>query len=400
VSIDLEHALRRALDATDGVVRASERDLVAGAVRGHRRRRVVRAGVAGAAVLVVAIAAFALFAVGRPGDADQPTGTTPNGTTPTGAPDLSLDPATARPIEEVWPQAIRTLPARLPNGQDYNVLGEVEAGTFVVQAKAGFERYGSIYRYEAADGTAVELIDAQALNPSTTAFAPIGRARVLDGRYVAVQTLEGAGEPSLVEVVSVADGSRVARVDLPPGDEIILMAWAGDHLLWTGGDGGVHSAADPASVIPGSEGFYLAGQGAWAIANGDTTITWWDVATGERHEAPAGRAPLPCFGRTCVTPVNDTMDLLRIVGVGGPGGTARLVESMNHSLTSRGDHFVVLDYGEGEPDASRLLWDLSTNTYAGLPTEVDQMDAAGGGLDILVLSVDSRSKVVVNLTAI
>jgi hypothetical protein len=403
MSTDLERALRRALDATDGVVRASGRDLALGAMRGHRRRRAVRAGAAGAAVLVLAIVATALVAAGRAGDADQRTGTTPTVQptgSPTGSTELSLDPATARPIAQVWPRAIRTLPARLPNGQDYNVLGEVGEGSFVVQAKAGFERYRSIYRFEPYNGILLQLIDAQRLNPTAPSIAPVGQAWVLDGRYVAVQTLEDAGEPSLLEVVSVADASPVARVDLPPGFEVDLMAWAGDHLVWTGGGGsGIYSAADPRSVMAGSNGFHLTGQGAWAVADESATISWWNVATGERHEAPAGSYPLPCYGRTCATgSVGDSR--LHIIGVGGPGGSARLVEGGDNSLWSWGDHFMVVEYDSIGPDGSRLLWDLRTNTYAGLPGPIDPADAAGAGPDILVLSVNNERKVVVNLTAI
>jgi hypothetical protein len=393
VSTDLEHALRRALDATDGVVRGSDRDLAAGAMRGHRRRHIVRAGVAGAAVLAVAIAVSALI-LGRPGDADQRTGTTP-----TASPDLILDPATARPIEEVWPQAIRTLPGRLPNGQDYNVIEEIRPGMLVVQVKTGFERYGSVYRYQPGLELMVELIDARALNPTTSRIANVGEAVVLDGMFVALQTLEGEGEPSLLEVVSVGDGSRLARVELPPGAEIDLVAWTGEQVVWTdrGGDG-IHSAADPLSVMPGTNGFHLTGQGAWAVSDESATMIWWNLETGDRHEEPAGADPMPCYGRTCVTDPSHGQPM-RIVGVDGPGGTAAFVGG-DIGTSPWGDHFMVVEYNHGLPDATRLLWNLRSNSYAKLPLLRDPMDAAGTDTDILVLSMDSEHKVVVNLTAI
>jgi hypothetical protein len=223
---------------------------------------------------------------------------------------------------------------------------------------------------------------------------------VLDGRYVAVQTLEDHALPSFVEVVSATNGSPVARVDLPSSAEISMMGWAGDHLVWTPFDGAVYSATDPGQVITGSTGFHPVGQGAWAVADESTTIRWWNVATGERHEAPAGPDPMPCYGTWCVVSVGTTpVARLGIVGFDGPRGTAELVASGSNSLLAWGDHFCVVEYGEGQPDAHRLLWNLRTNTYARIPT-VDPAEAAGSDMDIVVLSVSAERKVVANLAAI
>jgi hypothetical protein len=388
MTTDLEQALRRALDATDRIVGPPTRDLAADAIRRHRRRRVVRRGAAGAAVLAVAVGAASLYGVARDDGTGRPAATPPVSTPPA---TVRLDVSSARPVEEVWPQAVRTLPGRLPDGSDYSVVEEIDAGTFVVQARVGRGRPGSVYRYRPEDGTLVRLIDAEALNPNAT-------ARVLDGRYVAVQTLELGDKPSIVEVVSVADGDQVARVDVPPGVEIDMMAWVDGRLLWTPRccDKGVYAASDPERAIPGSEGFHLTGQGAWAVAERPST-RWWNLATDERHEVDG--QPLDCLGTMCAIPSQD-MRTIGTAGFDGPGGTGVLDDSRTSvSLRPVGDHFGVVHYDQVASDGPLLLWDFRTNRYAKLAERLDGQIFTGD-TDILHLRWDGDEKIVVNLAAI
>jgi hypothetical protein len=392
MSTDLEHALRRALDATNGIVRAPERDMAARAKRDHRRRRTVRWAAAGAALVAVA-GIPAAIGIARPDATGRPAATP----TPVY---LMLDPSTARPIADIWPRALRTLPGRLPNGSDYIVIDEVAAGSFVVQARTGRGRYGSVYRFEPGSGAFGALIDASRLNPSTTRAAPLGLAAVVDGRYVAAQALEDAGESSIVEVVSVSDGSRVARIELPAGTEVGVMDWADGHLLWTPvRDLAVHSAADPPAPVPGSNGFYLIGRGAWAVAErSGQEVEWWNLATGERHTVPApGSLVSPC-GTACVIS-NAASGRLQIIGIDGPGGLAQTMAGESY-LTPSGDHFAVVESNHGGSAATQLLWNLHTNTYALLPATADPADIIGSDMDILVLTSTADQKVIVNLTAI
>ena len=410
MSTDLEQALRRALDATGDVIQQPRDDLTAHVVRRYRRRRIAYSGAAGAAVLAVAVAIAGLFGAARDDGPDR----TVNPSTPTPTPSATqavaervlLDPAVAQPVQIVWPQAIRNLPARLPNGSEYSPLEEVADGVFVVQAKLGFERTGSVYRFTPATGELKLLIDARKLNPSTTRVAPVGKAWVIDGgTMVAVQTLEADGQSSIMYVASVADGSRVTQTNVPGATgEVGFLAWAQDHIVWEGDDG-LYSAADPLRLIPGSEGYRLIGQGAWAVEDTAPGIRWWNVATGERHEATAGDAS-PCYGTTCMIgiggPSSTSYD---IVGFRGPTGRAALVTGYSSaSRGSWGDHFALIFYGRADDsDQVVLLFDLRTKKFAMTPyprTESEQMATAGSNMNLLVLSSSSTAKVVINLNAI
>jgi hypothetical protein len=245
------------------------------------------------------------------------------------------------------------------------------------------------------------LVDAQWLNHG--ALRP---ARVLDGRYVAVQTLVAATEPSFVEVVSIPRRSRAARVNLPPGVDVGLMAWARDYLLWTPGNGstGVYSSQRPRTEIPGSSGFHLTGGfGAWAVSDQSSTIRWWNLITGERYEAPAGPRPLPCSGTFCVTTAGWTPSseaILRVVGITGSGGTA-VAQSADAipMVMACGDYFAVVQYGMGERNAVLLLWNLRSNRYARIPGDT-AAGAAGADVNVLNLPSDGPVKRIVNLAAI
>jgi hypothetical protein len=405
MSTDLELDLRRALGAADGIVRAPERDLAAGAMRRHRRRRVARIGAASAAVLAVAAATAGVYTAGRNGAAPD-VGASATATTPPPEPPVQrLYPDTAAPIEQVWGYALRTLPGRLPNGSDYNVLEEVSPGTFVVQATTGFERYGSVYRYRPDTATLTMLIDAAALNPSTTRIGPMGRAWVIDRHYVAAQTLEPESEPSLVEVVAVADGSQVARVTMPPGIEAGIMSWAEGHLIWTpraGSEDAVYSSENPVVTIAGSEGYHLIGQGAWAVNDVAGSTRWWNLATGERHEAPAGPVAMPCYGTSClISRSTIAIGNMAIVDFDGWFAGAVLERVDNMSLAPWGDHFVVVRYGEaGDRNAQWLLWDLVEGRYAEIPVASTPMETVGSNMNILILRSSATEKLVVNLTAI
>jgi len=331
--------------------------------------------------------------------------------TPTASPSVALrvrlDPAVAHPVQMVWPQAIRNLPARLPNGSEYNPLEEVSEGVFVVQAKTGFERYGSVFRFRPATGELKLLIDARKLNPSTSRIAPVGKAWVVNGgTYVAVQTLEAEGQPSLLHIASVADGSRVTQTTVPgAAGEVGFMAWVQDHIVFSGYPDALYSALDPLRPIAGSEGYRLIGQGPWAVEDTPPGIRWWNVATGERHEVKTGDA-FACYGTTCMIgtggPLSTRYD---IVGFQGTTGMAELIAGYGGlSGESRGDHFVLVGYGtDDDPNHALLLFDLRTKKFAKLPwllKEADRMATAGTNMNLLVVSYSSTDKVVINLNAI
>jgi hypothetical protein len=128
----LEQDLDRALAVAADAAPPPNVDFLAGVERRHRARR--RRRVTGATAAVALAVAGTLGAVNLPVRHRPPVTVTvtptPSVTKPVSAPDF----AHLRPADEVWPQAVRTLPVTLPDGRPYTVAAALGGDRYILRA--------------------------------------------------------------------------------------------------------------------------------------------------------------------------------------------------------------------------------------------------------------------------
>lgn len=397
-----ERALGRALEVGTLTLAPSRVDLAEAAIARSRRVGQWRlAAATGGAALAVAAVLAAVASLSTAGRAPTPATASPP-TAPTERPlDLGALIANAYPAEKVWPQAVRRLPARLPGGAAFHVIGELGTDSFVVQQSAGFERYGSVFLL--TGGAAIRLVDAE---PSST----VDRAWLLDGRLVALPTVAGTDGPNEIRVVSASDGAEVATVRLAPPQNVGTMALLDGQVIWDrrDGGGGIYRADNPTRELPGSAGFALVGQDAWAYRFDQSragtrvtggTVTWWNLATGERHVVALPGYGIGTFNGTWgVASALADPERLAVVTFEGVRATARLTGASS-SVVIAGGHFALLQVDDGD----QILWDLRTGTLATMAGTADPRTLAGSGPNILPLPAavgGADATVVLNLAVI
>jgi hypothetical protein len=117
-----------------------------------RRRRNWHRQLAIAATLAV-VATLVVVAVGRSGrrSADPPAPAAPS--------PVGFDLTGARPVEEVWPDAVIRLPKRLPDGRTFAPKGRLDDDRFVVVPRRGDSEEVPVV-YNARTGQITDLITA------------------------------------------------------------------------------------------------------------------------------------------------------------------------------------------------------------------------------------------------
>ncbi|KAB8189747.1 hypothetical protein FH608_037685 [Nonomuraea phyllanthi] len=186
----------------------------------------------------------------------------------------------AAPVEQVWPDAVRKIPAKGPGAAPWRPVTLIDERTLLMAASSGFERAAAVYAYDLGSGTEREI--AAVPEPEgTVAFASgfaVGSGHVawwtatkdsvahfwaapLDGgtaRIVADQPLgpvdDGSGIDGLAvagdEIVFSLNAGGVFTVPLGGGTVKPVEGGAGMHLLawpWIGTPG--------ARSEPGGTGF-------------------------------------------------------------------------------------------------------------------------------------------------
>jgi hypothetical protein len=308
------------------------------AVRNRRRRRRQRRAmmVAGscAVVLATAGATVVLRPDPRPGPADRPPW---SGAVP--------DFATARPIGEVWPRAVRTLPAALPDGRGYSVHALLGDDRYLVLPKGVANLpTARLSVYDAGAGAVTPLPGVPQV-PTTNPLPPDPGPDGIDppretvvlgvaaGRVVWALEVVRENRPAEVEVWSARlDGTgpvvRFARLDAPGNRVMTTGAVRNDAVYLTlVSYNGVDRSAKPITAVHriplgggearrvrGADGFWPnQGDPAWLRSTGDSVKVGlplrgelWNVTTGERIPWRAARGvtrlsscdPMLCLGQT------------------------------------------------------------------------------------------------------
>ncbi|HEX6682361.1 MAG TPA: hypothetical protein VF062_06175 [Candidatus Limnocylindrales bacterium] len=158
MATELEQRLERVLSAAAGMAPEPEDDFTARVTTRTRHRRRVRAGMVTAAA-VVAVAGIATpFAI--------PDGVQRQDATQVRiSPGPPVDVTTARPAEELWPDAVVRLPATLPDGRPYSVAHRLPDGRFLI---APFGVTGGYFPPEVLDATTGQSTKLMPDNPSLT----------------------------------------------------------------------------------------------------------------------------------------------------------------------------------------------------------------------------------------
>ncbi|MEV6861771.1 sigma factor [Streptosporangium subroseum] len=63
------------------------------------------------------------------------------------------------PVEKVWPQAVRKIPATLPNGRAFGVQTFIDDHTLLIQTSSSFEKTDALYAYDMDSAEAHKITD-------------------------------------------------------------------------------------------------------------------------------------------------------------------------------------------------------------------------------------------------
>jgi hypothetical protein len=351
--------------------------------RQHRRERQrTRLVVAAAAATVVAVTLSVLGVVARTSAQPQPGSPTGGPTTgPTTAP-YSRGPrlADARPAEQVWPQALVTLPARLADGRAYTLTTIVGDGRFVVVPNQLGDFAGpsaEVLLWEPGRGS-VRTLGPPPTIPGIATTTLWGLPGVGDG-YVA-WTVQGypaelGAEPAYhqeIWVAPLAGGAarRLAVVREHMVGEVVHVIAGRVYWGSVPSPGFDHPDSKLFSVpvgggrvteVPGGHGFGLLRTPGWARTTGEDTdpSQVWNFADGTRRDTRFHDfmefecSPSWCIGR-------DSTE--RPAEARRHDGRATLRPDFNgRFITTTNENIVigVVDYPP-DPRYGRVVWDLRT----------------------------------------
>lgn len=274
----------------------------------------------------------------------------------------------ARSPRDVWPDAVRRLPATLPDGAHYDVLAAAGADRYLVRAIGG--QPSGPYVFDAKAGTA-RLVGSQ--DGGDRAEIHTVTATVVSGQAVWTVYEEADG---LELWAAPMDGGGAPRrlVDFPIGDTPVFGV-ADDTVYWSVDRGSgtevyrVPLSGGEPELVTGSTGWSASGSSPWLDSKrrkgGDRTGELWNLATEERLAWTANREaelvdcdPVLCTGQT----VDGTHVVQRLDGTG------------YQRLPYRGDDFVPESapvegrFGIGhvsrEDGEAWYVWDRATGTVA------------------------------------
>ncbi|GAA2302445.1 hypothetical protein GCM10010149_59710 [Nonomuraea roseoviolacea subsp. roseoviolacea] len=288
----IEERLRDALAARAETVRddGTPRVLPAPRARWSGGRWWAPVAVAAAIVVVVAATVVATRAVAPPIPAARPT------PSPAGL---------ARPVRQVWPDAVHEIPATAPGGRTFLPDAFVADRVVVGQALTK-NRSDGIWSYDVDERRFTRI------TPLVKGHAPVGPVVAGDG-YVAWSAVHDGS----VEIWAVPAGGGVPRhlasVTARASDKIFgarSLAITDGMAVWSASDGGVYrvlldSKGAEWDLVLGSTGFHLV-EWPWAGQPGpDRSATrpmehLKNVVTGETRDAqaPSGRTSWSDCGLT------------------------------------------------------------------------------------------------------
>ncbi|MFF3671073.1 TolB-like translocation protein [Microtetraspora malaysiensis] len=267
--------------------------------RSRVRRMRVQALVAAAAVVVIAGGA----AVAVRGAGHDPTAVNPSVTPSPTATEMRI-PAF---VEEVWPQAVWKIPAKLPGGRKFQPRGFIDDHTLLLETWESFEKANAIYAYDLDSGRVRKITNIR------TPKGVYASGYVVGGGRIVWQTIDVVrGEPvTSFWSAPVAGGKATAiateRAVKGRGDQLAVV---GDRLAFSLLEGGVFTVPlDGGAVKPvaGAAGHHIL-RWPWVGAPGEYTPEGetsfqelLNVETGETSRAVVhpGEQYVRCGVTTC-----------------------------------------------------------------------------------------------------
>ncbi|AWS43635.1 hypothetical protein [Streptosporangium sp. 'caverna'] len=288
---DLENELSRLLaDAADRAPRASA-GLSAMVKARHRRRRARSAALLAAVAVVVVIggagaAVKAVHTSVAPQPAVNPTGK------PTGraTPPVDVIPPS---IEKVWPQAVRKIPATLPDGRDYHPQLLLDDRTLLVMTgtKGGKRRF--LWSYDLNSGRPTRIAEIPPTKGSQSFADGVAAG---DGNIVWWAFKEaGKNQVAQIWTVPVRGGTPRPVSDVPLGNatkqlgQITDLTVVGKNVIFAYEKGGVYRvplSGGQMQSVKGTEQQRIL-QWPWVgTRRGPNTFpTLFNAETGERRDA-------------------------------------------------------------------------------------------------------------------
>lgn len=330
----------------------------------------------------------------------------------------TVDLSTAKPLRDLWPDAIVELPLRLPDGRRYSVKAALGGDAYLVVPRDERGPYLPVV-LDARTGAARELATAPA--SGYTAYEQAGL--YLTEHHIAwVVAAQETGGARHHEVWSAPrdGGAAVRRARFGPDDMTVSVAEVGGIFYASveaaAGVGAVYRIPDGGQPqkLAGSEGYALR-YGPWAVrrsAGSTETKAWrrtvapvepphfWNVATGERLTARAldGVTMLGCTPRLCVGQAAESLVSYGIDGSGPLRATSGAGKPLGVDVCGSCPPLINVYFdGPGRFIQLRLasgvyLWDRKTNTVGtqddGSSGDGDVIDLGqpGGKQHLLVLS--------------
>ncbi|MER5648160.1 hypothetical protein [Streptosporangium sp. NPDC002524] len=296
---DIEDKLTRVLAGAAEQVPERARAGLSAAVRARRRPRRAPAALL-AAVAVAAVAGGAGTAVRTLDSPDAPDSRQPavNATsTSVRSPAPEENPP---PVEQVWPQAVHKVPARLPDGRTYVPQSLLDDRTLLVMTEAGKKTKQSLWTYGLESGRVRRIAE---ILPKSAAISLVPGS-MTSSHQVAV----GGGNIAWWGSYRKPGGQRVARIwtvpvgggtprkvaDVPLAsaagkDHIKALEVVGPDVVFSSENSGVYRVplrgGEPRTV-PGTEGRNLL-RWPWVGRDSERAVfaELFDAETGERRDA-------------------------------------------------------------------------------------------------------------------
>ncbi|RJL30507.1 TolB family protein [Bailinhaonella thermotolerans] len=211
-----------------------------------------------------------------------------------------------KPVEQVWPEAVRKVPAA-PGGKDVHPRAFIDDRTLLVDTWVSLEKPDAIYAYDLETASLREIAKVPAPE-GTVLFASdyaVGSGRV------AWWSARRAGGGKTIDLWTAPLSGGAAEPLLSfPGRDLDHLAVAGDRLVFSREDGGVYTvplAGGGLQPVRGAAGRHLlrwpwAGAGGRAPEGEEPTFTeLWNAETGEKRTAlvKAGERAVRCGLATC-----------------------------------------------------------------------------------------------------
>jgi hypothetical protein len=295
------------------------------------------------------------------------------------SPDRVPDLATLPDAAKVWPDAVRALPPRLPDGSDYSVVAALGDDRYLV-ASGISDPSNSPRVFDTGAGTATPVA-------AEGAIAGVAEGRVLTTKVAGDQVvwmLEGFRRNTDFRELWTArvDGTGLRRLATLPNGVGPRFALAGDTVLWDverPGSAAAHKApfttvwrvslagGQPAE-LPGSEGWSLAYDGPWlstqvlregveAYGTGEL----WNPLTGvkRRWTAHSGLQFVECWAAWCLGSGKG-------LALQNLDGTGYLELPFSGHLTSSREGRLAAGSVRSGGTSLQLVWDRRTGRAAAL----------------------------------